>query len=62
MTSAPRKEPPPMDEKGDARSPAETERIRENTIRNILNTPPKRHDEMVADRRKKESKRDHSRK
>jgi hypothetical protein len=35
----------------DERSPQETERIREQTLKRILNTPPKRHDEMIAERR-----------
>jgi hypothetical protein len=36
----------------DERSPQETERIREQTLKRILNTPPKRHDEMLAERKK----------
>jgi hypothetical protein len=36
----------------DELSPAETERIRERTLKRILGTPPKRHDEMIAERRK----------
>lgn len=35
----------------DERSPAETERIREATLKTLLNTPPKTHDEMVKERR-----------
>jgi hypothetical protein len=36
----------------DERSPAETERIREATLKTLLNTPPKPHAEMINDRRK----------
>lgn len=35
----------------DQRSQAETERIRESTLKRMLNTQPKRHDEMIADRK-----------
>ena len=35
----------------DERSLAETERIREATLKRILNTPPKRHDAMIAERK-----------
>jgi hypothetical protein len=35
------------------RSPQDTERIREQTLKRILNTPPKRHDEMIAERKAK---------
>lgn len=37
---------------GEERSPAETERIREATLKRLLQSPPKRHDEMIAERRK----------
>jgi len=37
----------------DERSPQETERIREATLKRILNTPPKRHADMVAERKAK---------
>jgi hypothetical protein len=35
------------------RSPEETERIREATLKRILSTPPKQHKEMVAERQAK---------
>jgi hypothetical protein len=35
----------------DERSPDEPERIRERTLKRILSTPPKRHDEMIAERK-----------
>jgi len=35
----------------DERSPKETERIREATLKRLLGTPPKRHNEMIAERR-----------
>ena len=41
----------------DERSPEETERIREATLKRILGTPPKSHKEMIADRRQGEPKR-----
>jgi len=34
------------------RSHAETKRIREATLKTLLNTPPKPHAEMIEDRRK----------
>jgi hypothetical protein len=37
----------------DQRSPVETERIREATLKRILNTPSKRHAEMIAKRKAK---------
>ena len=37
--------------KSDERSPQETERIREQTLKRILSTPPKRHAEMIAERK-----------
>jgi hypothetical protein len=37
----------------DKRSPEETERIREATLKRLLNTPPKRHDEMLKERKAK---------
>jgi hypothetical protein len=37
----------------DERSPAETERIREATLKKLLSTPPKRHDEMLKERKAK---------
>ena len=42
---------------GGERSPEETERIREATLKRLLNTPPKRHDEMLKERRAKRGKR-----
>jgi hypothetical protein len=39
--------------KDEERSPGETERIREATLKRLLNTPPKRHSEMVAERKAK---------
>ena len=38
-------------ETDDERSPEETERIREATLKRILATPPKRHADMIAERR-----------
>lgn len=43
----------PKNRNDDERSPQETERIREQTLKRILNTPPKRHDEMIAERKAK---------
>ena len=43
MAKAPRN-----DETADERSPAETERIREATLKKILSTPPKPHKDMVG--------------
>jgi hypothetical protein len=37
----------------DERSPPETERIRERTLKRILNTPPKRHADLLAERKAK---------
>jgi hypothetical protein len=34
----------------DERSPRETERIREATLKKLLSTPPKPHAEMIKDR------------
>lgn len=36
---------------GDERSLQETERIREATLKRLLNTPPKRHAEMIKERK-----------
>jgi hypothetical protein len=33
------------------RTPAETERIREATLKRILSTPPKRHADMIKERK-----------
>ena len=41
----------------DERSPQEAERLREATLKKLLGTPPKRHDEMIADRQSKTGKR-----
>ena len=38
---------------GDERSPQETERIREAALKRILSTPPKRHADMIAERKAK---------
>lgn len=38
-------------ESSDERSLKETERIREATLKRLLSTPPKRHDEMIAERK-----------
>jgi hypothetical protein len=43
----------PKSKDGDERSPEETERIREATLKRLLNTPPKRHDEMLKERKAK---------
>ena len=40
---------PPKNE--DERSPQETERIREQTLKRILSTPPKRHADVIAERK-----------
>ena len=37
----------------DERSVRETERIREATLKRLLNTPPKRHADMIAERKAK---------
>ena len=37
----------------DERSPQETERIREATLKRLLSTPPKRHAELIAERKAK---------
>ena len=37
----------------DERSPKETERIREATLKRILSTPPKHHKDMIAERKGK---------
>jgi hypothetical protein len=37
----------------DERSPEETERIREVTLKKLLSTPPKPHKDMVAERKAK---------
>jgi hypothetical protein len=42
---------PPRPTDDDERSPEETVRIRERTLKRILNTPPKRHAEMLKERR-----------
>jgi hypothetical protein len=41
----------------DERSPQETERIREATLKRILSTPPKPHKAMIAERRAGQPKR-----
>ena len=41
----------------DERSPEETERIREATLKRLLSTPPKPHKDMIAERRQGEAKR-----
>lgn len=40
----------------DERSHQETERIREATLKRILSTPPKRHADMIAERKAKRDK------
>jgi hypothetical protein len=47
----------PKKENDDERSPEETDRIREATLKKLLSTPPKRHDEMLAERRAKRTTR-----
>jgi len=37
----------------DERSPEDTERIREATLKRLLNTPPKHHKDMIAERKAK---------
>jgi hypothetical protein len=39
--------------RGDERSPQETERIREATLKRLLSTPPKPHKDMLAERKAK---------
>jgi hypothetical protein len=46
----------PKNKSGDERSPEETERIREATLKKLLSTPPKRHDEMLKERKAKRPK------
>lgn len=41
----------------DQRTPQETERIREATLKRILSTPPKPHKDMIAERRQGAPKR-----
>jgi hypothetical protein len=43
--------PKPPKSKDDERSAQETERIREQTLKRILSTPPKRQADMIADRK-----------
>jgi hypothetical protein len=40
----------------DERSPQETERIREATLKKLLSTPPKQHKDMIAERKAKRPK------
>jgi hypothetical protein len=47
MTKAPKKHD------DDERSPKETERIREATLKRLLSTPPKHHKDMIAERKAK---------
>jgi hypothetical protein len=42
---------PPRKTDDDERSPPEIERIREKTLKRILNTPPKRHADVIAERK-----------
>jgi hypothetical protein len=42
---------------GNERSPAETERIREATLKKLLSTPPKQHKDMIAERKAKSANR-----
>jgi hypothetical protein len=44
---------PPRKTEDDERTPQETERIREQTLKRILSTPPKRHADMIAERKSK---------
>jgi hypothetical protein len=44
---------PPRKPEDDERTPQETERIRERTLKRILSTPPKRHADMIAERKVK---------
>ena len=53
MARPPKAKPTTTD---DERSPQETERIREATLKRILSTPPKSHKDMVAERKSKGSK------
>lgn len=46
----------PKSKDDEERSPEETERIREATLKRLLSTPPKRHDEMLKERNAKRSK------
>ena len=51
MTKAPKKQ-----SDDNTRSHAETVRIRENTLKKLLSTPPKQHKDMIAERKAKRGK------
>ncbi len=42
----------PVKDDPDERTPAETDRLREATLKRLVNTPPKSHADMVKERRK----------
>lgn len=46
----------PTNKGSDERSPEETERIREATLKKLLSTPPKHHKDMIAERQAKRSR------
>jgi len=48
----------PKHKDNDERSPEETERIREATLKRLLSTPPKQHKDMLAERKAKRRKKD----
>jgi hypothetical protein len=56
MSNKPR--PPKPPDAADQRTPEETERIREAALKRLLATPPKRHDEMIAERKRKRGNKD----
>lgn len=53
MSKAPK---PDHVELKDERSPEETERIREATLKRMLNTPPKPHADVVKERRRRKGR------
>jgi hypothetical protein len=46
----------PKKQDDNERSPEETERIREATLKRLLSTPPKQHKDMIAERKAKRGK------
>ncbi len=53
MTAPPKGKKQRRADADDERTPQETERIREATLKRILSTPPKQHKDMVAERKAK---------
>jgi hypothetical protein len=60
MTKSPKSDPE-RHNGADERSPQETERIREQTLKRILRTPPKRHSDMIAERKGKQGRKPNKR-